>query len=398
MGFLTSLAAGLYGLICVDNRTRGGEWRGAVSLGIALASSGLGLMMWVAVLVELLIARRSGALLRTALPPGVLYGLWYVTKGTSEGSVAHLSLVPGYVWRAAQAAVGSVFGLDEGLLTRLLVLLLAALILGVVHRGGLTPRLAASLCGLLFFWVLTALARGSLGDPAASRYLYPGALLVILIVGEVWGAYADVLPARRALGVGAVVVLGLAAWSNLSVLRDAAAGLRDVSGFVRAELAAVEIAGELTPPDFRPDVDRMPQVSASRYLQAVSALGSPADSAAELRRRRPLLQNAADVVLTEILVARGDLRAAADSRSLRCTSLERTEHADMPLPPRGLSLHSPDSPVVVRLRRFGTTYPQASGLNLEARRVAEVRVPPSLSSPDWHVSAQTTGTIVSCQR
>ena len=34
------------------------------------------------------------------------------------------------------------------------------------------------------FWGLTGLARADLGEPAASRYLYPGALFLLLIAIE----------------------------------------------------------------------------------------------------------------------------------------------------------------------------------------------------------------------
>ena len=70
---------------------------------------------------------------------------------------------------------------------------------------------------------------------------------------------------------------------------------------MKAELAALELAGKRVEAGFQPDPVRAPQITAGPYAEAVADLGSPADSITEVRSRPEAVRNAADGVLVRAL-------------------------------------------------------------------------------------------------
>ena len=116
IGFLGSLAAGMGALLALDRGDRRGEIAAAVLLTVALASSSLGIPLFVAAALEILgrpdrrgalaHARRPGRALRRLVPR--------LRRGQGKASVDNLLSTPAYVAEAAAAAAGAVFGLGTG--------------------------------------------------------------------------------------------------------------------------------------------------------------------------------------------------------------------------------------------------------------------------------------------
>ena len=155
----------------------------------------------------------------------------------------------------------------------------AIVLLGALReRVGMTWRLAALIALPLLFWALTGLARADLNEPAASRYLYPGALFLLLIAIE---AGAGMRLSRRGLAVLAPLLLG-ALIANVGAMRDGAGFLRDRAAEVDGGLAAMRLAPPGLSPTFQPEPQTAPQIRADYYLAAVKDLGSPAPSPAQL--------------------------------------------------------------------------------------------------------------------
>ena len=74
------------------------------------------------------------------------------------------------------------------------------------------------------FWGLTCIARADLHEPAAPRYLYPGAVFLLLIAVEAARGISS-LPARRRRRC--VVLLAFVTVANLGTLRNGGGFLRD---------------------------------------------------------------------------------------------------------------------------------------------------------------------------
>ena len=306
VAWLVSLGAGLGALLLIERRDRRGDVAAAGLLGLGLSSSGLGLPMAVAVAVELLWRRADRARLWVVGAPLGLYVLWYLAYGQSSVIEANVVRVLRFGADAAAAAAGALAGLTGpaipdvgGSLQWGRPLALAAVVVlvwRVVLARGPTPRLAALVAGALAFWGLTALSRVNIANPYESRYLYVGALFILLIGLEL--ARGVRVPPRSAALL--VAVFAVVTVSNLGALHDGAKYLRRSSGNGAAELGAMELARAQVRPEFIPDVFRLSTVFAGAYFPAVAELGSAAPSAAELAAGPELAREAADVTLTRI--------------------------------------------------------------------------------------------------
>lgn len=345
LGFLGSVLFGVLALHFLDEQAGRRDLLVALCLLLSIASSGIGVPVLLAVTAELVLRRAWRRQAVVIGPPALAYGLWSLAYGASQVDRSNVSRVPRYVFDAAAGAAAGLGDLSPSGGRVLVVGLVLALVAFVVVHRRLPPRVAALLVAGGSYWGLTALSRAHADEPAASRYLYFGGVVLLLLAVELvrrWGR-------NTTTSVVAVVVAGAMAWSNLSILRAGAAGLRDASAFVRAELSAVELAGSRAPAGFRPDEQRMPQVTAGEYLAAVRALGSPADTVTALRRRSPPVRAAADEVLVRAL-GRQVVTPTA------CRPAESTGPFDLQVPSDGVVVVAQTAAVTVGLRRFGLDY------------------------------------------
>jgi hypothetical protein len=408
IGFLGSLACGLGALLALDRGTRRAEFLASALITGALASSSLGLPLLAAFAIEILGRPDRRARWWILLAPVVLYALWYVTYGVSEGiTLDNAFATPHYVTEAGAGAAGAVTGLDSNW-GRPLLLAFAVVLGFAVRRVTAVPwRLAALVTAPLAFWVATGLARANLNEPAASRYLYPGALLLILVA-------AEAAAGRRASGRALVLILVLAAASivsNVGTLRGGAGFLRDQNAMLGGALAATEIGGNRLPPAFMPAPVVAPQVSAGPYLAAVRDLGSPAPSAVALRTDVESARVAADdalvrgyaLALTPLPAATGSgappqpvgpATAATVAPSGAClvvTPQAPTASVVVTVPPGGLNA-SGVGPVA--LARWADEF--HAPLPLPAGAAVSLRIPRDGDPTPWRATLPITGPARIC--
>ncbi len=312
IGYLGSLAAGLGALALLEDRAR--HWADARAgvtptppardgwiaalLACSLASSGVGVCFVLATAVTLIAQREPWRRLWVPVLPAVLYVLWSIGWSAGDTTTANAILgAPQYVANAVAGVAAGMAGLDAGAWgPPLAVGLFGAVVLTWrFHRGGLvTPMLLAALVGGFSFWVLTALTRAGSDEPAASRYLYVGAVFVWLVLLEV-SAGLRLRPGW--LGLGAVMVVA-ALVSNLQALRAGEVGLRVDDTVVRATLAAADVARPVVSPAFVPSPADAPQITAGAYFAAAHDLGSPAFTLGELERQLESVRAQADQALS----------------------------------------------------------------------------------------------------
>ena len=271
---------------------------------------------------------------------------------------------------ATATTVGAVLGRGMAVGDVVSVLLAALIIVALVRSPGRAARLGGAVTGLLTFWILTLLARGaSQGSP--SRYLYPAAAFVLVIVGELPSLISRGAPAHRTASlagrakvmaavtiVGVAAYAGLAIWWNSSTLTDGANGLAAVSSQVKAELGAVVLAGPALPGGFQPDGIDMPQVTVQPFLKAVTEFGSPGDS------RHQIIASGASVrSRVDSMLLRGRPMEVSPGRGPSPTQAHRCERHPigsghplvLELPPRGVWV----------------TVPQGVGMSLRVRSLAD---------------------------
>jgi hypothetical protein len=414
--FTGAMAGGLAALLLLDRDDRAGDIGASIALAISVACSGVGLPFVGAVTLELLLRRKTWRRLWVPLIPLALWGLWYLQYGQSQVKGSNVHLVPENAAQMGSAAVGALLGLstDDGHVPLALLGIVVVVVLAVDRR--ISPRFAAVLALPLGYWILTSLSRAQFGDPGASRYLYPGAIFVVLALSELVPRLRVTKLSRAGAVVAALVLVVLVAVSlrgNVDQLRQGAAGLRDASTHVKAELRSVELARDRVDPAFRPDPIRAPQIDAGGYLDAVDDLGSPADSLREVRAQSAEVRAVADAVLVRALRAR--LRAAPGSptegaapevvssrgglatRAGSCaqfTPSANAPDAGMELVTRGpVVVSASTAPVAVAARVFGDGFTPVGTVAADRDRTLDL---PVTAAGPWRVHVGGAGPIRVC--
>lgn len=431
IAWLIGIACGVAAFLLLERGDRRGDVGASILLGVALASSALGLPIALGLAVDVGLARRR---LRdgwiVAAPLG-LYALWWLAYQDQRYTTEVLPAV-NFVMNSAAATLSALLGLGgeldpisqpEGTLLvwgpPLFVAAVAVAIWRLRRLGAVPPRLLALLTVAVAFWTLTALTRSGVSEPTTSRYLYVGAVFTVLATAEL--ARGLRVPAR---GVIALCVIGaLAAFSNVAVFRNGAAFLRSEGARTRAELAALDIVRPLVPARFVPT--RLPLypyvfVPAGAYFAASAAVGSPAATAAEIPSIPAPIRRAMDFELRRahavaVVPAAGDVRlgdppavelveggrAAASGSCVEVRPAAFGPDGDganlhLVLPAGGLRVTGPEAPVRVNLRRFAPDYvPEPLG-ELRAASGGILRIRPDLSPEPWRVRLTSERPFTAC--
>ena len=293
VGYMLSITGGLAAWVLLEREGRWSEIAAMLCLIVAAGSSSLGIPLMIGVAVELAWQRRWRAGWIVIIP-AVLYGIWYLTNGESQITANGLINAPGFAADLAAAAFGGLVGrgLDWG--RPLAVVGLFVVLCRLARPRPVSARLAGLLATGLALWAVTAAARSTISTPETSRYIYLGAVVIVLVGVEL---LREVTITPRATALAALLV-AVCAITGLTVMHAGAMGLRATSKTVTAELGALELAAAHAPPDYRPDPQRAPNVVAGPYLHTVRAIGSsPADTPAAIAAADPTSRAAADAVL-----------------------------------------------------------------------------------------------------
>jgi hypothetical protein len=304
-----SVAAGLTALWALE---RDGARSRAVACALLVCSvafSNVGIPFALAAAV-LVLLRAEPRRLWVAVVPVLLFGLWWAVDGSAQPS--HLSAhniehLPRYIYDSLSAGLASATGLGRGSPSD--VYTHGHIVLAVVAAGTVVAALAGwrprrtvliPVTAALAFWCLTGASYYAGRDPFASRYQLIDVVLLILIAAEL---------ARGAeLGrlLRAVVVLATAAivFSNIEgPLSYGYNFLARESAYVKAELGALEIAGNHAPPglqltDAVAHDPFLSGVTAGRLWAETRAHGNvPSYTPAQIMAASPLERQGADGVL-----------------------------------------------------------------------------------------------------
>lgn len=308
-GFVATLALGVWALIVVEGPRPRSDIVACVVLVVALACSELALVFALAVGVEVTWRDRSPRRWWVWLSPLILYAIWWTAYYQPSTTSSGLTGMPSFAASMAAAAIAGLFGLDPTWGQSLLV---AAVVLGLwrFSRGGVfTPRAAGLLVLACSYWLLVAYGRDA--NPNAARYVYVGAVLLVLIGTE---AVRLVRIGPAALMIGALVAL-FALAGNLRYLTNGEGELRTGSETSRAELGALDLIRNSVSQALLIDQHYMPGMTAGEYFAATRAFGStPADTPAQiLREPEPARQAADGLMLRAGVIHQSQGRALASA-------------------------------------------------------------------------------------
>lgn len=404
VNILGAVAAGLAMLLVLETRGKASDAAAAALATLSLAFGSIGIAFLAGASVEVLARTDRWRRVWIVGVPGLLYGAWYVAYGQSSVTFSNLIETPAYVAESSAEAIGAVTSLGREWGRPLAVVLAFLVVSRVVGRAGST-RLWSTVTIALSFWTLTGLARATNPEapPGSSRYLYPGAVFIILIAAELFRRPRLNTRAAAILAVAAAaVVLG-----NAGAIYPAKLVRETNAQYLSAELAAIELARGVVDPGFVPDPDweRLlgPGVAAGNYLSLVAAHGSFADEPREILQRPPEVRAAADVLLAAAMRLALEPVPALRSRGPTprvlspvggvasrqgCVVFDPGRDSnvlELQAPRTGLAIEAGTTAVEVRVRRFAEGYAAVVG-SAAPHTSAVLRLPPDDFEGPWYAS------------
>ena len=229
-----------------------------------LLALGVPLVGWIVWFTALRVHISTPAALR-AVPGAARHG----DVGTVGSFTAHLAHLPAWLFYAGARAFGALAGHPTWTAPGI-VLALATLGAGAWawRRGTLDRWRAAGIAAAVVgFWVATGVSRSTISSPSASRFLYPGVALLVLLLVECARAFP--------LGKIAVAVVCLLAVGSLAVhvdvLRQQSAATASVFAHERTTLSWLESCrGRISP-----STVVVQDAPAGPFWAATAVLGNP---------------------------------------------------------------------------------------------------------------------------
>lgn len=322
--FGLAVAFGLTALAALERRDRGGDIAACALIAASVCSHTTGLAFLAGAALALLL--RDDRLERAwiVMLPALAYGVWWVWSrqfaDTDLIEPLNVLLIPSFAINSLAAVLASVTGLSADLdsigTDRIVftsgwgqvLAVIAVVALGLRLARGRVPRpLWVALAVLAVYWTLLALVLDPSDHrvPETNRYIYPAAVLVVLVAGAAAGGLRFPRPA-------VVAVLAIAAFSlmtNVRQLLDTERVLSSYATLARTDLAMVELGGDAIPPELTfnalpelqgPVPEQLP-ATVGPYLDAVDRFGSFAYSIDEIRKQSADTRSAADRVLARLL-------------------------------------------------------------------------------------------------
>jgi hypothetical protein len=434
--WLISLGAGLAALLAVDRGDRRGDAAACALLALSLTSSGIGIPIAAGLLVEVLWGRRTWRDAWIVAGPLALYTIWWIGYQDTEFWRHNIVIAPRFAANAAGGALAALTGLSEqhsdtnGALIdggagvawgRPLALAGAvALIWRLAALRPVPVRVLTLLAMVGAFWLLTGLQRSQISAPDASRYVYVGALFVLLLAVELVRGLS--LPAGAGWVALVACAAGLAIVANLGDLRAGARFLRDEGPIARADLGALELARATVPPGYSathfPGIPFV-TIDAAQYFAAARDFGSPALTAPEIAATAEAARQAADGEFTTIhrielrpgaakpgsvapqvdAVTGGSVRVDGGCVRFRPSAARSAATAaelQVTVPAGGIELSAEGGPATVAIRRFSVTFPPGPLAQLAAGGSGVLRPGADRAGQLWHVSLKPAGDAGAC--
>jgi hypothetical protein len=426
IAWLVVIAAALGILMLLERNDRRGDLGACALLMIALASQTAALPVAAGVAVEIAWVRRRWRDAWIVVVPLILYAGWWAgyQHVTSHGSVEStvrfvadaaagtLSSVAGLSGIDVQAGTDSMFTFGAPL-----AVAAAALLVWLWHTGRVRSGRSLTVgVMLLGFWIVTGLARSDVTTSVPSRYLYVGAVFVLLLAIELARA-VTIGPAVR----GLIAVVALAAVvSNVGILRDASGFLRAWARSQNADLGAVNLSrGQTAPGVFATAFPGYPfiQLQAKQIYAAEDDLGQIGDAPSQLAAAPAAARHIADAEMVHVRALSltpavaafftgqppvvDQVSGATASTSGSCvayragvTGALTTSMVDLRLTAPRVWVDAAGSPAAVGLHRFGD--PPVPLGSVPAGAAATLSIPADGAPQPWRLQITSGGRATVC--
>ncbi len=427
LSFVVPVAAGVAALLALDRRDLMGDAMACALLVLGLLSHSVAMLFVGVAAIELVLDPARRRRLWVVAVPAALYAAWYAfysVGGESQGSgiehSQHHGAAVGYVYKGIAMTFGNLAGPSEiareqgasiaiqGAIGAAVAVCIVGALIAVWSKGSTKkrPRLWALIAALLAFWMVAALARGNGSVADDSRYLYPSAVLLILIVLEA-------LRGIRLNRIALAVIAGAACLSivpNLIALDHYGSNARETSSVVGARLSVLELEEPWVKShaewNFRPS-PQLPTAGEYFLLGTRIYSSSPAPNPSKISSLGPQERAAADRVLEGLLGPRLALKHAS-RRDRRGTGTAREGclvlRSESPKPGVQFMASSGDvlveatgdRPVEIRLRRFADPSSALHLGSVPAGSARKLRLPPDRLVDPWRLQL-VGGPMVACR-
>jgi hypothetical protein len=290
IGWVLALGFGIAALIMLDRRTRTADIAACALTLASICSTSFGIAFALGIAFDVALTRRrwrDGWI--PAIPLG-LYALWALHYHPTGINWSEITLVPTNLVQTFAGGAAGIVGLSgatslDPVGTNLtigapLVVLLAVWAVRCAMTGRFSVRAGALILILIIFSMLTTLGR-AFETPLISRYIYPDCVLVALLATDL----ASGRRFSRPVATGLAVLALMSIIANVYVLRSGGAYLQTVGASTNADVAALDLGrGQIPSGYIASHLPDYPFVSirAGAYFAAERALGTPADTLAEL--------------------------------------------------------------------------------------------------------------------
>jgi hypothetical protein len=415
IGYVGALLFGIAMLLALDREDERGDLAACAFLVVAVGFSTLGLVFAAAAAVDVLLARRERGLRRAYLVavPLLLYLAWYAGWGhTAESHVTADNVLrsPVFVFDGLSSSLAALLALGGAGIDREGVPLLGRLLLGVLVVGfavaaargwrpsaGVLPVATAN----AVFWLLAAFNQIPGREAYASRYMYAGGVLLLLLAASL---LRGVRIGRPALAVGGAVA-AVAVALNTITLVDGRDWLREQTVLTRSDLAAIEIARATVDPQFAllpaiAGTSSLIDIEAGKYLEAASEYGSPAYTQAELAAAPEQGREQADIVLSQALPLATESGVEAGGSRAGCATVPPgDDEREVPLDLRpGVTRIEvpPGDDAEVSLRRYADDDFPVPTEGAPAGEVTVLEIPADESSRPWRMEVEADQPVRVC--
>ena len=412
--YLLSLATGLAALLLLDRRDRVGDWLALVALLLSVASSGAGLVFASGAVIELAWSARDRRRTWIALAPIAAWIVWYFGYGSSRGSTSNVTGAPGYALDLAGSAFGALTGgsLGVGMLVALAATVLV--VVTVVRTWPISGRFAGCIAMTYGLWILLAYSRDARVPGTESRYIYLGAVFVLLLGAEVIRAWPAIHLPTPVVVVGALALVALVGHSIAVNIDDLHAGAREIRLYAtdyQVRWSAFALLGDRVDRDVQVGHLDESTFTAGEVLDAVHDLDFPLLTVDQFRNLPPELRTGGDFALAQVFgLSYGRVPPKSPSGTLpietvtgataepegACTRFTPTDR-DARVLLRGdrvvVRVTTTDDPVEVRARPIAPEFTPWPFSTVDHDRVVSLR---ETGVAPWDVELRSTGPMVLC--
>ena len=286
IGMMGALSAGLWAIWEVTQPVISVK-RLTILCAVSLLCAGGGIAA-MGTIVLLVVVRRQWNILPRLGVVGIVYGFWYLIYGTSQSRAGNLAKTPQFVYDSALGAASGI-GAAGKTIAYFFFFLLAVLALWNGYKKVSVLAALGTFAMALMTWTMTGLSRAHLGEPAASRYVYVGAALLVT-------TFVTMAPRLQSMFLLLAVMLAtnVLVQPNLTILRAGTGGLRDNSIHVKASLAGLDIIDGDVVAGQQLDGSRAPQIDISKYQTMSRQYGHAGFSNDALLRQPETIKQQAD--------------------------------------------------------------------------------------------------------